>query len=621
MERNCLRISVPAGVELTLAKGFLEGDEIKPSRVELGRKGSTFVFYDLPVGDYHYIGSGKGYFTRSKALFFSEEKAALGLDIVFDPLKKTGQGYEPTEKFFNYNDEVQKKVIPADPAMWESHRDLFVTPGLDPKKEPDRVATEEELLAFLNKTVRPENNGYLFTLCKTEGFGMEMPAALFTKADLRGVKTLEEAAAKLKLDKRLTVHYQAQIHGNEPAAGEGAMAIIAALAGKRGEAWLDKLNVLVIPRVNIDGARAFTRNDYAKKINLNRDFTLCESVEIRAIQKAYSLFHPEIFVDGHEFTKKPGARVAPFDDLMLGVAAGISNGKAIGDLNLALMKNSFSAAMAEGLRVTTYSDEQDNTQLRIANSVNPSTGRLYFGLRGSLTLLIESRGITAGKEAYLRRTVSHIIVTESVLNFACQRFGEIREAVRAERTRIREAGKLYDPNRKFVLTTDISKDEKTAMILPRPRFDLETGECIAPDAVDHLYFYDVALRTRPYPTAYVLPKGASWEKQVVEILTLNGIRFREIPAGGSVPLCQYIGSAQRAFLANEKVVSFKNGAYLIPVGQEEGLLAATLLEPDCTDAGDGKGSLAQGGIITPTTGVFPIYRYVHDLPDGRIPTV
>ena len=616
MERNCLRVSVPGDVTFTFGKGFLTGEEIKPSRTELGKKENTYVFFDLPVGDYHLQGTGEGYFDRTKAFWFSEEKAAAGCEIRFDPIKKTGLGYEQPLPMFNHNDEVLEKVLSVDPEQWPQYKDLFITPGLH--KEPDRGATHEDLMNYLKKHVSADNNGYLFTLERSQGYGLEIPAVIFTKTDLRSARTVEEAAAIMKKNRRLTVHYQAQIHGNETGACDGAMAMVAALSGNKGKEWLQDLDVVMVPRINVDGARDYIRNEVALGINLNRDFVLSESVEIRAIQRLYRLFRPEVVIDGHEYTRKPGPKTGPFDDLMLGVAAGINNGREIDRWNLDLLANAFDQVQKDGFRVTTYPDANYDTKLCIANAMDPSTGRLYFGLLGSLTILIETPGNHCGKQAFLRRVAGQVATVHAILRFALANRDAICRAVKAERERIREAGKKYDPVRKFVLTTDISKNEDTALSVRRPIYNLETGELIDGEHITKMYFFDTPLRSRPYPTAYVLPKGRAWEEKVLGILQSNGIRYSELPAGGSAVLKQYFGSSKRAFLTEEKRVTFPKGAIVIPLAQETGILLATMLEPDCSDATGGRGSLAQGGIIEAEANFFPIYRYEKDLPDGRI---
>ncbi|MBP5289209.1 MAG: DUF2817 domain-containing protein, partial [Clostridia bacterium] len=536
-----------------------------------------------------------------------------------DPGTVTGRGYEQTAMpIKNHNDEVLEKVIPSDPKLWPQYRDLFITPGLDENKR-EQVATQEEMMFFLRKTVIPGKNGYLFTAGRSGAYQYEIPAAIFTTTDLRGAESLEDAAAILKKNRKLTVHYQAQIHGNEAAAGEGAMAMIAAITGEKGKAWLRDMDIIVIPRINPDGARAYIRNEVALNINLNRDFILCEAAETRAVQKVYQLFRPDVLIDGHEYTRLPGPRTGPFDDLMLGVAAGINNGKAIGKLNLDLLIDAFARVQEDGFRVTTYPDAPYETKICVCNAMDPSTGRQYFGLLGTLTILIETPANKMGKQAYLRRVAGHISTVHAILNFAAANKEAICRVVKEERAHIREAGRRYDPDRKFVLTTDLSKNEETALSVRRPLFDLATGDVIDENHVGKMYFFDTALRSRPYPTAYVLPKGFAWEEKVLEILRCNGIRAGEIPAGECAVLRQYIGSAKRAFLTEEKNVRFPRGAIVIPLAQETGILIATLLEPDGSDATDGKGSLAQNKIIEPSEGAFPVYRSERDLPEGRIP--
>ncbi|MCY8373281.1 M14 family zinc carboxypeptidase, partial [Bacillus haynesii] len=72
------------------------------------------------------------------------------------------------------------------------------------------------------------------------------------------------------ISKKPTVWLQGQIHGNEPAAGESALAIAEKLAGPYGDKVLDKINVIVVPRVNPDGSYQFNRR-LASGIDGNRD--------------------------------------------------------------------------------------------------------------------------------------------------------------------------------------------------------------------------------------------------------------------------------------------------------------------------------------------------------------
>ena len=79
-----------------------------------------------------------------------------------------------------------------------------------------------------------------------------------------------------------TVLIVAQQHGNEPAGGEAALVVAARLATGDLKLLLDRINVLVLPRANPDGAEAFVR-DTSMHIDMNRDHLLLRTNEARTI--------------------------------------------------------------------------------------------------------------------------------------------------------------------------------------------------------------------------------------------------------------------------------------------------------------------------------------------------
>ncbi|WP_204388651.1 M14 family zinc carboxypeptidase, partial [Bifidobacterium pullorum] len=79
-----------------------------------------------------------------------------------------------------------------------------------------------------------------------------MPIAVFTDTDLSSAASLEEAGELVSDNGKLTVWIQAQIHPNEPAAGEAALVMVSDLCGSYGDAVLDDINVVVVPRINPD---------------------------------------------------------------------------------------------------------------------------------------------------------------------------------------------------------------------------------------------------------------------------------------------------------------------------------------------------------------------------------
>ena len=88
------------------------------------------------------------------------------------------------------------------------------------------------------------------------------------------------------------VWQQAQIHPYEPAAGESALVMIQELCGQYGEDILDKIDVVMIPRINVEGAFLFVRTDY-DGIDMNRDHMAINSKETAMLHETYylSLIH------------------------------------------------------------------------------------------------------------------------------------------------------------------------------------------------------------------------------------------------------------------------------------------------------------------------------------------
>lgn len=102
-------------------------------------------------------------------------------------------------------------------------------------------------------------------------------------------------------------------------------------------------------------------------------------------------------------------------------------------------------------------------------------------------------------------------------------------------------------------------------------------------------------------------------------MALNGVTCTMIPAGAVVQLQQYTGTTTEATLTEEKEVAFPNGAYVMTMAQENSYILAVRMEPDMGDGSSNTVTFAQEGTIPSEDGVFPIYRYIHDLnEDGFI---
>jgi murein tripeptide amidase MpaA len=101
---------------------------------------------------------------------------------------------------------------------------------------------------------------------------------------------------------KLRVYLQGAIHGNEPAADQGAMALLGKMDAN--QTWtaslLEKLDILILPRYNPDGVSYFQRQ-FGANIDPNREGTKLALQQSRDIRSLVSSFDPHVVADMHEF--------------------------------------------------------------------------------------------------------------------------------------------------------------------------------------------------------------------------------------------------------------------------------------------------------------------------------
>ena len=143
--------------------------------------------------------------------------------------------------------------------------------------------SQDELIAFVNGLARRTP----YMRVKIIGISQEnraIPLLIFARPPASG--------GDLQKNGRPTVLIIGQQHGNEPAGGEAALALAAELAAdsanRSGSKWLDRVNVLIVPRANPDGAHHFVRG-LVNGADVNRDHLLLSTpeggTEIRMVKR------------------------------------------------------------------------------------------------------------------------------------------------------------------------------------------------------------------------------------------------------------------------------------------------------------------------------------------------
>ena len=223
-----------------------------------------------------------------------------------------------------------------------------------------------------------------------------------------------------------TVLVLAQQHGNEPAGGEAALALAERLAGPDA-ALLDRVNVLIVPRANPDGAERFARTTVSGT-DVNRDHLLLQTPEARALASVARRYRPDVVLDLHEFTvgdrwvKKYGV-VQKYDALIQAATVGNLQPAIAAEAERRFVAPVRRALAEEGLSSFAYHTTSQDPADKVVSmgGVQPDTGRNVYGLRQAISLLIETRGVGIGRAHFARRVHTHVRAALTVIGQAASR--------------------------------------------------------------------------------------------------------------------------------------------------------------------------------------------------------
>ena len=224
-----LEISVPTGVSVTLKNAFAgTGSTVSADSTSNSGGYKTYIYEDLSTGTYSFTASGNGYNTLTKDIYYVSGTTE---SITRDPGKKSGKGWEAGSGI-ERNDEIigDDGLFASTTTAWPGYEFVFQTPTFtDSSIAKQQFTPHSTMISFLKALLDVSPDMYYYKVGTSPKYGHELPLLVFTKYDLTG-KTMEEAGAILQAGGKPTVFHQAQVHGNEPASGEGSLALANAIA-------------------------------------------------------------------------------------------------------------------------------------------------------------------------------------------------------------------------------------------------------------------------------------------------------------------------------------------------------------------------------------------------------
>lgn len=476
---------------------------------------------------------------------------------------------------------------PAVAARFPDPSVRYETPGLAEGRRA--FTTNAELTQWLRglaTTQRGATRTQLLELGLSQR-GTPIQALVLTRAAGTDIATLDASH-------RPTVLLIGQQHGDEPAGAEALLVVARELAQGLLEPMLDRINVIVVPRANPDGAEAGKRVT-ASGIDMNRDHLLLQTPEAQALARLVRNYRPIAVIDAHEYTVA-GRYLEKFHalqryDMLLQHATTANLPEFITKAALEWYRQPVLKALeTQGLThewyYTTSSKSED---LRMSmGGTQPDTGRNVNGLKNTVSMLLETRGIGIGRAHIQRRVHSHVTAVTSVLHSTVDRADKL-EQVRSYEARDIAAQACRG---EIVVEAGPTLTQRELIML-----DPETGADL-PLRVDWNSSLQLkTLKKRPRPCGYWLAANAT---EAIERLKLLGVQVMRVAEAGSTLVDTYQEtrreSAERQdvrgavagggaiirvqITPTRSAIDIPVGSYYVPLNQPLANLVVAALEPD-----------------------------------------
>lgn len=462
--------------------------------------------------------------------------------------------------------------------------------------------TQDEMMAFLAARKSASSRMGLIS-AGTSQQGRDIPVAFFTK---EGVQSLDAA----KAFPRPVVWFIGQQHGNEPAGGEGMLALISFLASENAASVLDRVTVAVVPRANPDGAAAFTRTA-ANRADSNRDHMLMLLPETRAIHGAMRELPADVVFDHHEFSVA-NRWLEKFNaiqgvDIMLLHATNPLVAREISGLAEDLYRPAIDTLLKDkGLSSFWYyttSNSRRDTVVSMGGN-NPGIARNAFGLRGAVSFLVETRGVGIAKDGWQRRVATHFLTAKAVLEATASNADSLKAALAAGREAVaRSTSDLVIQARIPTQPVEIPLiDPQTAGAMPTV-VPFQDSRRIEPTQV------------RSRPVGYIMLRGSA---EAEAKLRLAGVKLCEVSSPVEADVEAFSVTVRQASANRESINPDANmaativmrrlqvapGSIFVPMRQAAAGVVVAALEPDTPGSYLGVGVIA----MQPGEVEAPVYR-------------
>jgi len=381
---------------------------------------------------------------------------------------------------------------------------------------------------------------------------------------------------------KLRVLLFAQQHGDEPCGKEALTLLLADCARGACDDLLEKMDLVVVPQMNPDGAERRQRRN-SEGIDLNRSHLLLHTPEVRGLHDLFAAWMPEVTMDIHEygsFSKEwvDGGFVKS-SDVQLGMLTNLNSPAALRTYQRTTVFPFVAAAMAEaGYSFSEYVVGSPQDRLR-HSTTEINDGRQSFGILGTLSFIQEGRKWRTLDEQLKRRSQAQYAATKALLKFVAEHAGQIKEMVRQERESLASAhGKRF-----YTRMDHVAGASPLVIPVMNARSGRDTTWTVTP-------YHGVvrAFDSTIIPSAYIIPAEL---KQVIELLGRHRLQTVVAESLQKVSVEEYTLEQMGTCVIEEDTLpapvlksarrsyQLRPGDVLVPTSQMHSLFLASVLEP------------------------------------------
>lgn len=320
-------------------------------------------------------------------------------------------------------------------------------------------------------------------------------------------------------DTKPVVMVLCQQHGDEPSGKEAALILARTLL--EGDApLLQRMDLIVIPMANPDGAEAGTRRN-GRGRDLNRNHTILTEPEVTAVHEVFRKWMPEVTLDVHEYSALSEewleSRVMKNADEMLDTTSNLNISGKLRTFGEAVVLPEVGKKVTEdGFTFSRYIVGSPARGRRIRHSTTDiNDGRQSFGIYNTLSFILEGRKWVEGSRELERRTKGQLAAIRAFLGVVAGRSAEILSLVREERAQLLEGS---DPDRRAFIQMDYCPDP-SRLTFSLPIVDLQSGLA----GIRAMGNYEPLVKVKKSvaePLAYLIPGG---ETAIIDLLKLHHV--------------------------------------------------------------------------------------------------